>query len=205
MADGTIMTSIGQTIQIEPVVKSKRPRIKVPGYLEKPVETKPETKQEEKTAPVVKKEQKKQNFTPKKERQERPKMTKEERYEKSLEALKSVISRDGGKFVSFDDKQYLLVAGAEHDTHLYFMVMNKNREIEFIPMKSTFKIVREVDASMGVVNYLLERQKNDLVDIIMEYVNLNEEYKVVTDMGVKPYVRNSGFKKKPFNKKQQKK
>ena len=204
MAD--VKTSIGQAINIEPIAKAKRPRIKAPGYLSTTVT--PTVKKQDETvetvaAPIqVKNEQsKKQKNNGKKfVKNDRPKVSKEERYEKSVEMLNSVIARDGGKFVTFDDVHYLLVAGVEHNKHLYFMVMDKNRDFDFIPMKSTFKISRGVDVSMGIVNFLLERQRNDLVETIETYLKNNDEYKVIAQ-GIKSFKRtNKNTGKKNFKK-----
>lgn len=217
MADEKIiMTTMGQSINIEPV-KIKRPRIQkkevnfIPDNQENAVvstnfEKEPdEPKQVQKK---VKSQQKKKSRKPQQENRQ-PKMSKEERKEQLVETLKKVITTDGGKFVRFEDKTYLMMGGVEHDNHLYFMVMNCNRDIEFMPMKSTYRIARNVDASMGVVNYLLERQRNDIIDITMEFLNLNEEYNLLTELGVKPFVtrnnNNKKFKKetKKVNKKKQ--
>lgn len=193
MADSKVITSIAQTINIEPV-KIKRPRIKS----NRPAS---DVKQSE---GEVKNQQKKQFNKPAQDRQ--PKMSKEERYEKFVETLTKVISTDGGKFVRFDDKTYLLLGGVDHEKHLYFMVMNSNRGLEFIPMKSTYRIARNVDATMGVVNYLLERQRNDIIDIVMEFLNTNEDYKLIGELGIKAFrpQRNKNFNgPKKVNKKKQ--
>ena len=115
--------------------------------------------------------------------------------------MNNAIKRDGGKFVNFPDGQGLMLAGVEHDNHLYFMWMDGNRCFNFEPVKTTYKIAREINANMSILNYLVEHQKNDLVDMIDSFLTANDEYKVVTEMGLKRFVA----RKKPFNKNDKKK
>lgn len=141
----------------------------------------------------------KKNFV-KKVRDERPKLSEEERKAKILETLTKAIKMDGGKFVNFPDGQGLLLAGVEHEGHIYFMWMDGERCFNFEPVKTTYKIAREIGANMSVLNYLVEHQKNDVVDMIDSFLSANEEYKLVTEVGIKKFFpKKNGGKK--FDKK----
>lgn len=143
----------------------------------------------------------KKEYVKRERRDDRPKLSEEERKAKMIESLKNAVKMDGGKFVNFPDGQGLMIAGVEHDGHLYFMWMDADRCFNFEPVKTTYKIAREINANMSILNYLLERQKNDLVDMIDSFLSANDDYKVLTEMGIKRFVP----KKKPFKKNDNKK
>lgn len=124
-------------------------------------------------------------------------------YENAKEKMKTVISRDGGKFVSFDNEHYgLLVAGVEHQKKLYFMLLDKDRRVDFVPMKETYTWLKEVPGNLSVLYYLYQHERNGLRERVEDWFAENESYTILGEIGIRKFEnRGNGSEKKNGNKK----
>ena len=148
--------------------------------------------------------------------------TREERkasYEQTKERIRNVILKDGGRYVTFpsdsetDYAAGLLVCGLEFEKKLYFLYIDKDRQIRIMHHGESYKLLREIPASLSVLNYIYNYQRNELKTAIENFFEDNEEYKLFTEIPIRPYRRhNAGdgkngkfHNKKQTNKKEEKK
>ena len=148
--------------------------------------------------------------------------TREERkasYEQTKERIRNVILKDGGRYVTFpsdsetDYAAGLLVCGLEFEKKLYFLYIDKDRQIRIMHHGESYKLLREIPASLSILNYIYNYQRNELKTAIENFFEDNEEYKLFTEIAIRPYRRhtagdrkNKKFQnKKQTNKKEEKK
>ena len=148
--------------------------------------------------------------------------TREERkasYEQTKERMRNVILKDGGRYVTFPSEPEtehatgLLVGGVEFEKKLYFLYIDKERQIRIMHHGESYKLLREIPASLSVLNYIYNYQRNELKTAIENFFEENEEYKLFTEIAIRPYRRrtagdgkNRKFQnKKQTNKKEEKK
>ena len=148
--------------------------------------------------------------------------TREERkasYEQTKERMRNVILKDGGRYVTFpsdsetDYAAGLLVCGLEFEKKLYFLYIDKDRQIRIMHHGESYKLLREIPASLSVLNYIYNYQRNELKTAIENFFEDNEEYKLFTEIAIRPYRRRTAgdgkngkfHNKKQTNKKEEKK
>ena len=140
--------------------------------------------------------------------------TREERkasYEQTKERIRNVILKDGGRYVTFpsdsetDYAAGLLVCGLEFEKKLYFLYIDKDRQIRIMHHGESYKLLREIPSSLSVLNYIYNYQRNELKTAIENFFEDNEEYKLFTEIAIRPYRRRNagdGKNRKFQNKKQ---
>ena len=132
-------------------------------------------------------------------------------YEQTKERICNVILEDGGRYVTFpsapetDHATGLLVCGLEFGKKLYFLFIDKDRQIRIMHHGESYKLLREIPASLSVLNYMYNYQRNELKTAIENFFEDNEEYKLFTEIAIRPYRRRNdgdGKNRKFHNKKQ---
>lgn len=124
--------------------------------------------------PVAKSTQAKKNFKNSK-RNETP-VKSEEDYRKQIS---TALEKVGGRYVKFEDANHvegLLVAGVSlSGAHLamnskvpfaYFAVVNHDRKVVFVDPEAHFTVLRDIPASLTVLDYLYYREPETIKEIV---------------------------------------
>ena len=130
------------------------------------------------------KKQKPANFVSKEER--------EQRRAAATERLRNTIDYDGGKFIVFSDEignlEYgVLVAGIEIKHRLYIAYLTENRDVKIRSIGDKYKIARDIPAKMSVLDYLVRTERNDMRELVSKIIESNTDWKLVTEIGLKPW------------------
>jgi hypothetical protein len=130
---------------------------------------------------------------------------KEKRKDELRELIKRTVIKDGGRFVSFSPEKYgLLVAGVEQNGKLFFAVMNKDRNIEYVPMRETYKLMKEIPVDLSVLEFLLRQQSSTVIEMATESFN-KDKYELITEIGICVYKHKKNMTEYRTKKKFQKK
>ena len=114
-------------------------------------------------------------------------VVKKVRRENYKEKLQEILKNNGGKYISFkgDEEKYgLLVAGAEYNKKYWFVIMNKDRKIETVPVTTTFRNMRSIPGNLSVLDYLYQHESSSLYNSVRDWFEENEDYKLVDNIAI---------------------
>ncbi len=132
----------------------------------------------------------------------RHKVTKEE----IKERITNAIAKDGGRYVIFpnhtlpENSTGLLVCGLEYENKYYFLLIDKDRQIQIINHRESYKLLREIPPYLSVLNYMYNNQRIELKKAIELFFNSNEEYKPFTDIAIRVFNKKKHNKNRKPNK-----
>ena len=122
---------------------------------------------------------------PRKPRADRPKPP------SARERVIKAIEKDGGRYIRTAGGEGpcgLLVCGVESakDGSIKFMYIDKDRQINIVDHGESYKLVREVPAEMNVLNYIYMNQRNELRKYMENFIAENDDFKLITEIGIRP-------------------
>ena len=88
------------------------------------------------------------------------------------ENIQKGIDHAGGKYVKFDDVSHtegLLVGGAKKGGKHYFAVMDRDKAIRYISPNEHFTILRDIPASLYILDYVYRHDANYLYERALDY------------------------------------
>lgn len=87
---------------------------------------------------------------------------------------------------------------------LFFAVMNKDRNIEYVPMRETYKLMKEIPVDLSVLEFLLRQQSSTVIEMATESFN-KDKYELITEIGIRVYKHKKNMTEYRTKKKFQKK
>lgn len=84
------------------------------------------------------------------------------------------VEHAGGKYVKFDDVNHtegLLIGGIKKDGKHYFAVMNRDKIVKYISPNEHFSIIRDIPASLFILDYIYKHDSEYLYDLTFNYFN----------------------------------
>lgn len=130
----------------------------------------------------------------------KPHIKKDEDY---IAQLESAMQKAGGRYVKFDDIDHtegLMIAGVQTKDNKYmFAVMNRDRNVQFVGNNEHFSVIRNVPASLYVLDYVYHREPDTLLNLTNN-IFTNDEIKLITKLYIKSVKKaNKDNKKKKKN------
>ncbi len=124
----------------------------------------------------------------------RPHIKREERKphvktdEEYIAQLEAAMQKAGGRYVKFDDIDHtegLMIAGVQCKNGNYmFAVMNRDRKVQLVGNNEHFSVIRDVPASLYVLDYVYHRDPEILLNIA-DATFYQDEIKLITKMYIK--------------------
>ena len=130
-------------------------------------------------------------------------------YERTKERVCRAIEKDGGRYVTFpecpenENATGLLVCALEFEKKLYFLFIDKDRQARIIYHGESYKLIRDVPASLSVLNYMYMNQRSELKTAIEYFFEENEQYKLISDIAIYPKKRSFDGRRKDSRKEEQ--
>ena len=132
--------------------------------------------------------------TPKKKR--KPARERKASYETLCERLKTAITKDGGRYVTFgyatgdsdpsQERCGLLACGVEYDKKLYFLYVDRDRNVQMVHHSETYRLMREIPSSFSVLTYVYTYQRSSVREIVQDFLAANADDMIpITDIGIK--------------------
>ena len=118
-------------------------------------------------------------------------------YEKTKERIINAINKDGGRYVTFPNSAEgesaagLLICGVEFEKKLYFLYIDKDRQIRIMHHGESYRLIRELPNSLSVLNYVYNHQRNELRAAIEMFIESNDAYKLFTEIAIRPFRRDN--------------
>lgn len=139
----------------------------------------------------------------------RPRIKREERKprvktdEEYIAQLEAAMQKAGGRYVKFDDIDHtegLMIAGVQCKNGSYmFAVMNRDRKVQFIGNNEHFSVIRDVPASLYVLDYIYHREPETLLNFANNTFT-EDEIKLITKMYIKVVKKTNKDNKKQTKK-----
>lgn len=97
------------------------------------------------------------------------------------------VEHAGGKYVKFDDVDHtegMLVGGVKKSGKHYFAVMDRDKVIKYISPNEHFSIIRDIPASLYILDYVYKHDSEYLYDLAFNYFE-NDKADLFTNCYIK--------------------